>query len=59
MKKIKWPYLYQNLLALDSECITLGTSSINWIIKMIKESEIDELSFSLNGLRIAKLLTCQ
>ena len=38
--------------------INLGTPSINWIINMIKESEIDELLVSLNGLRIAQLLAC-
>ena len=38
--------------------ITLGTHTINWIINMIKESEIDELSDSLNGSRIAQLLAC-
>ena len=36
--------------------VTLGTLTINQIINMIKESEIDELSPSLNGLRIAQLL---
>ena len=39
--------------------ITLGTPTINWIINVIKESEIDELLVSLNGLRIAWLLACQ
>ena len=38
--------------------LTLGTSTINQIINMIKESEIDELSASLNGLRIDQLLAC-
>ena len=33
--------------------VTLGTPTIKWIINMIKESEIDELSVSLNGLRRA------
>ena len=32
--------------------VTLGTPTINQIINMIKESELDELSASLNGLRI-------
>ena len=39
--------------------VTLGTSTFNQIINMIKESEIDELSVSLNGSRIARLLACQ
>ena len=38
--------------------VTLGTPTINWIINMIKESEINELSVSLNGSRIAQLLAC-
>ena len=38
--------------------VTLGMPTINWIINMIKESEIDELSVSMNGLRIAQLLAC-
>ena len=38
--------------------VTLGTPNINWIINMIKESEIDESSASLNGLRISHLLAC-
>ena len=37
----------------------LGTPTINWIINIIKESEINELSASLNGLRMAQLLACQ
>ena len=37
----------------------MGTLTINWIINIIKESEIDELSASLNGLRIAQILACQ
>ena len=37
----------------------LGTPTINWIINIIKESEINELSVSLNGLRMAQLLACQ
>ena len=36
--------------------VTLGTPIINWIMNVIKESEIDELSLSLNGLRISHLL---
>ena len=36
--------------------VTLGTSTINWIMNIIKKSEIDELSVSLNGLRISHLL---
>ena len=39
--------------------VTLGTPTINWIINVIKESEIDELSASMNGSRIAWLLACQ
>ena len=38
--------------------VTLGTPTINHIINVIKESEINELSFSLNGSRIAHLLAC-
>ena len=38
--------------------IILGTPTINRIINVIKESEIDELSASLNGSRIAQLLAC-
>ena len=38
--------------------VTLGTPTINQIINVIKECEIDELSVSLNGLRIAQLLVC-
>ena len=37
---------------------TLGTLTINHIIDVIKESEIDELSASLNGSRIYHLLAC-
>ena len=39
--------------------VTLGTPTINQIINVIKESEVDELSVSLNGWRIAQLLACQ
>ena len=39
--------------------VTLGTLTMNWIINVIKESKIDELFTSLNGLRIAQLLACQ
>ena len=38
--------------------VTLGTPTINQIINVIKESEIDELSASLNGLRVSCLLAC-
>ena len=38
---------------------TLGTPTINWIINMIKESEINELLASLNRLKMAQLLACQ
>ena len=38
--------------------VTLGNLTINQIINIIKESEIDELSVSLNGSRIAQLLAC-
>ena len=38
--------------------ITLGTPIIKWIINVIKDSEIDELSASLNRLRISHLLAC-
>ena len=36
--------------------ITLGTPTINQIMNVIKESEIDELSILLNGSRISPLL---
>ena len=36
--------------------ISLGTPTINQIVNVIKESEIDELSVSLNELRIFHLL---
>ena len=39
--------------------VTLGTQTINHIINLIKESEIDELSAFFNGSRIAQLLACQ
>ena len=39
--------------------VTLGTTIINWIINVIKKSDINELLASLNGLRIAQLLACQ
>ena len=39
--------------------VSLGTSTIKQIINRIKESEINELSVSLNGSRIAQLLACQ
>ena len=39
--------------------VTLGTPTINQSINMIKESEIDEQSSSLNRLRMAWLLVCQ
>ena len=38
--------------------VILGTLAINWIINVIKESEIDELSISLSGSRISYLLAC-
>ena len=38
--------------------VILGTPTINQIINMIKESEIDELLVSLNKLRISQLLAC-
>ena len=38
--------------------VTLGTPTINHIINVIKGSEIDELSASLNGSRMAGLLAC-
>ena len=36
--------------------VTLGTPTINQIVNMMKESEIDELSVSLSGLRTSCLL---
>ena len=36
--------------------VTLGTTAINWIINVIKDSKIDELLASLNGSRISPLL---
>ena len=38
--------------------ITLGMPTINQIINVIKESKIDELSASLNGLGVSCLLAC-
>ena len=38
--------------------VTLGTSTVNQIINVIKKSEINELSVSLNGSRIAWLMAC-
>ena len=38
--------------------VTLGMSTINQIINMIKQSQIDELLASPNGLRISHLLAC-
>ena len=38
--------------------VTLGTTTINQIINVIRESEIDELLVSLNESRIAPLLAC-
>ena len=38
--------------------LTLGAPAINCIINVMKESKIDELVASLNGLRIAWLLAC-
>ena len=38
--------------------VILGSLTINWIINMIKESGIEELSVSLNGSRISHLLPC-
>ena len=38
--------------------VTLGTPTINCIISVIKESEIDGLVAFLNGSRIAQLLAC-
>ena len=39
--------------------VSLGSATINWIINVIKENGIDELSASLNGSRMAWLLACQ
>ena len=38
--------------------VILGTLTINQIVNVIKTSEIDELSASLNGLRISHMLAC-
>ena len=38
--------------------VILGTLTINQIINVIRESKIDELSASLNGLRVSHLLAC-
>ena len=35
--------------------VTLGTPTINQIVNVIKETKIDKLSISLNGLRISHL----
>ena len=43
----------------DSQVLViLGTLTITWIINVTKESEIDELSVSLNGSGISYLLAC-
>ena len=39
--------------------VMLGTPTINQIINVIKKSEIDELSVSLNGMRMDQLFACQ
>ena len=36
--------------------VNLGTPTINWIINVVKENEIDKLLAFLNGPRIAQLL---
>ena len=36
--------------------VTLGTPTLNWIMNVIKESKIDELPVSLNGMKISHLL---
>ena len=36
--------------------VILGTQTINWVVNVIKESEISELSVSLNGSRISHIL---
>ena len=47
----------QDLTAFGSRVpVTIGTPTINWIVNVIKESELEELSVSLNGLRISQLL---
>ena len=54
-----WPWLFQIHLPLDSKSWLLWAQlTIKWIINMIKESKIDELLASLNGLRISHLLAC-
>ena len=46
-----------DLTAFESRVpVTLGTPTINQIVNVIKESDIDELPVSLNGLRISCLL---
>ena len=55
--KIKWLWSFQIQLTLvPGSQVILTTLMISWIINMIKESEIDELSVSLNGLWISHLL---
>ena len=57
--KIKWLLVIPDSTGFGSQVlVTLGTPTINQIINMIKESEIDELSVSLNGSRIVQLLAC-
>ena len=58
MMKTKWPWLFQIQLSLAPSASYLGIPAINQIINVIKESKIDDLSISLNGLRISYLLTC-
>ena len=45
-----------DLTAFGLSPVTLGTPTINQIVNVFKESEIDEPSVSLNGLRISHLL---
>ena len=69
MVRVEWVWGYDEdqvaLVIPDStifgsqEAVTQGTTTINQIINVIKESEIDELSVSLNRLKIAWLMACQ
>ena len=42
----------------SKKLVTLGAPNINWVINVIMESKINELSVSLNGSRIDRLLAC-
>ena len=56
MMKSKWPWSFQIQKNFGSQVpVIWDILTINQIINVIKESEIDELSISLNGSRISYL----